>query len=242
MALQGGLVDIGYCQKEFCFDNELPVHKKFLRPYLMATRLVTNGDYLEFIESGGYQEPCWWLSDGWDCILKNNWQAPLYWHQHHKQWSIFTLAGLKPLDELEPVAHLSYYEADAYARWQGARLPTEEEWEHFVVSNNLTTKQANFMERGLYHPQAASNQVSPLPQQFFGDLWEWTSSSYAAYPGYKPPNGELGEYNGKFMTNQMVLRGGCCVTPSSHIRASYRNFFQAEKRWQFSGVRLANNA
>ncbi|MBA3535741.1 MAG: ergothioneine biosynthesis protein EgtB, partial [Tatlockia sp.] len=179
--------------------------------------------------------------DGWDCILKNNWQAPLYWYRRENKWSIFTLNGLMPLDLAEPVSHISYYEAEAYARWRGLRLPTEEEWEHFVVANSITPEKANLLEKGHLHPQAASEPEKLEPQQFFGDLWEWTSSAYSAYPGYEAFGGELNEYNGKFMTNQMVLRGGSCVTPGSHIRASYRNFYQPEKRWQFSGIRLANN-
>ncbi len=238
---EGGLVDIGYSNKDFCFDNELPVHKKFLNAYSLATQLVTNGEYLEFIEDKGYQEPGPWLSDGWDCVLKNNWQAPLYWYRRENKWSIFTLNGLMPLDLAEPVSHISYYEAEAYARWRGFRLPTEEEWEHFVVTNSITPDKANLLEKGNLHPQPAPEPEKLEPQQFFGDLWEWTSSAYSAYPGYEAFGGELNEYNGKFMTNQMVLRGGSCVTPGSHIRASYRNFYQPEKRWQFSGIRLANN-
>lgn len=238
--MEGGLVDIGYQGEGFCYDNELPVHKTFLNPYCLANRLVTNTDYLEFIAAGGYQEPLHWLSEGWDCIQQNHWQAPLYWHRLDKEWFIFSLNGLIPLNPNEPVSHLSYFEADAYARWRQARLPTEEEWEHFVVAHGLSPNQAHFMENGHFHPQEAYEDNS-APQQFFGDLWEWTSSSYSAYPGYQPLAGKLGEYNGKFMSSQMVLRGGCCVTPGSHIRASYRNFFQPEKRWQFSGLRLAKD-
>ncbi|CDZ78515.1 Iron(II)-dependent oxidoreductase EgtB [Legionella massiliensis] len=238
---EGGLIDIGYKQGDFCFDNELPVHKKFLSPYAIATQLVTNGEYLAFIKDGGYEDPRWWLADGWDTVLKNHWQAPNYWHNQDNEWLIFTLNGLKPLDEQEPVSHISFYEADAYARWCGARLPLEEEWEHFVNLHNLDSTKANFMETGLFHPQAASNNNGALAQQFFGELWEWTASPYSAYPGYTPLSGELAEYNGKFMTNQMVLRGGSCATPASHIRSSYRNFFQPEKRWQFSGIRLAKS-
>lgn len=237
--VEAGVVEIGHRGKNFCFDNELPNHKKLLIPYAIASRLVSNAEYLEFIEAGGYKEPCWWLADGWDCVLKNNWQAPLYWQNQNNEWHVFSLHGLIPLNPAEPVSHVSFYEADAYARWRGARLVSEEEWEHFVVTTGLTPSNGNFMERGLYHPQPASTQNSLQPQQFFGDLWEWTASPYTPYPGFKPLKGALGEYNGKFMTNQMVLRGGCCATPKSHIRASYRNFFQPEKRWQFSGIRLA---
>lgn len=239
--ISGGLVEIGYSGTGFCFDNELPNHKKFLIPYSIATLLVTNEDYLEFIEDGGYKQPCWWLADGWDCVLKNNWQAPLYWHNQDKEWHVFSLHGLIPINSTEPVSHISYYEADAYARWRGARLPSEEEWEHFVTLKGIAPDQDNFMENGQLHPLSATHNQSQ-PQQFFGDLWEWTASPYQPYPGYMPLKGALGEYNGKFMANQMVLRGGCCVTPKSHIRTSYRNFFQPEKRWQFSGIRLAKNS
>jgi ergothioneine biosynthesis protein EgtB len=235
----GGLVETGYPESLFCFDNELPLHKNFLRPFLMASRLVTNGEYLAFINEGGYKDPQWWLSDGWDCVSRYQWQAPLYWHNIDNEWSVFTLKGLKQLDYNEPVSHLSYYEADAYARWCGARLPTEIEWEHFVRFHNLSKENANLLGRGLFHPCEAQCKENSKPQQFFGDLWEWTASPYIAYPGYKPLSGKLGEYNGKFMANQMVLRGGSCATPNSHIRTSYRNFFQPDKRWQFSGIRLA---
>ncbi|MBA2650921.1 MAG: ergothioneine biosynthesis protein EgtB [Tatlockia sp.] len=238
--IEGGLVDIGHLGEGFCYDIELPVHKKFLNPYRLASQLVSNADYLEFIASGAYQEPRFWLADGWICIQNNNWQAPLYWHQLDNKWFVFGLNGLRSLDPTEPVSHLSYYEADAYARWREARLPTEEEWEHFVRAHKIT-KQNNFMEKGLFRPQAALSEDRSKPNQFFGELWQWTSSAYSSYPGFKPIRGELGEYNGKFMNNQMVLRGGSCVTPSSHIRASYRNFYQPEKRWQFSGIRLAQN-
>jgi ergothioneine biosynthesis protein EgtB len=239
--VSGGISEIGYRNNGFCFDNELPKHQKILIPYAISTQLVTNGEYLEFIEAGGYKKPQWWLADGWDYVLKNHWQAPLYWHHFANEWQIFTLNGLIPLNPSEPVCHISFYEADAYAKWRGAKLPSEEEWEHFVVSNAITTAEGNFLETGIFHPQASTQQYEAFPQQFFGDLWEWTASAYSAYPGYNPFRGTLGEYNGKFMSNQMVMRGGCCVTPKSHIRASYRNFFQPEKRWQFSGIRLATN-
>ncbi|WP_028387777.1 ergothioneine biosynthesis protein EgtB [Legionella fairfieldensis] len=237
--IKGGIVTIGHSGKTFCFDNELPCHKTFLRPFSLANQLVSNGDYLEFIEAGGYQQPCWWLADGWECVLRNQWRAPLYWYHVANEWQIFTLHGLTAINPSEPVSHVSYYEADAYARWRKARLPTEEEWEHFVISRNLSPEKGNFMETRLYHPQSAVSDEND-PQQFFGDLWEWTASAYSPYPGYQPLNGALGEYNSKFMANQMVLRGGCCVSAQSHLRASYRNFFQPDKRWQFSGIRLAN--
>lgn len=238
--LDGGLIDIGYSGNQFCFDHERPKHQTFLRPYALANRLVTNDEYCKFISAGGYSEPSLWLADGWDLIKKNNWQAPAYWYKEDKQWFIFTLNGLQPLQGSEPVSHVSYYEADAYARWCNARLPLEEEWEHFSYAHRLNETDGIFLETELFHPQAVS-VASKQPQQFFGDLWEWTASPYNSYPGFKPLKGALGEYNGKFMANQMVLRGGCCVTPQDHIRASYRNFFQPDKRWQFSGIRLAYN-
>lgn len=236
--LAGGIVEIGHQGNGFCFDNELPRNELILKPYLIATRLVTNGEYAEFIDAGGYQNPTYWLSDGWDCVLKNQWQAPLYWYFIEGSWYLFTLNGLCKLDENEPVSHVSFYEADAYARFRGLRLPLEAEWEHCVAHFAIEPKTGHFLEENVLHPKASPvNQ--DMPQQFFGDLWEWTRSPYCAYPGYKQHHGALGEYNGKFMSNQFVLRGGACVTPQSHIRATYRNFFQPEKRWQFSGIRLA---
>ncbi|KTD22322.1 methyltransferase [Legionella lansingensis] len=235
----GGLIEIGHAGRHFCFDNEIPRHQKFLRPYLIAPQLVTNREYLEFIEDNGYVQARWWLADGWDWIVGQKWFAPLYWQKIDSKWHIFTLHGLKALSLAEPVSHISYYEADAYAKWRGYRLPTEEEWEHYVSINAISPHEGNFLETGIYHPQADTSGGNNVPKQFFGDLWEWTASPYSPYPGYKTPEGSLGEYNGKFMNNQVVLRGGCCATPQDHIRASYRNFFQPEKRWQFSGIRLA---
>ena len=234
ISIAGGLIEIGHQDQEFCFDNELPRHQKFLKPYQLANRLVTNREYAEFIDAGGYDMPHVWLSDGWDWIKKYGWESPAYWQKQENKWYQFTLSGLQELALNEPVVHISYYEADAYARWRDRRLPSEEEWEYFTVNNNVTI--GNFMESETYQPKPAT---SIKPQQFFGDCWEWTQSSYSPYPGYKPFAGALGEYNGKFMNNQMVLRGGSCVTPASHIRATYRNFFQPNKRWQFSGIRLA---
>jgi ergothioneine biosynthesis protein EgtB len=236
--VNGGIVEIGHLNNEFCFDNELPRHEIILKPYTIANRLVTNAEYLEFIQAGGYEKPDWWLSDGWDCVQRNQWQAPLYWQHDHDKWSIFTLSGIQELNAAEPVSHISYYEADAYARWKNKRLPSEAEWENFVATKNIRTSDGNFMEKNFFHP-IAIDKKSNQHQQFFGDLWEWTASAYLPYPGYKALEGALGEYNGKFMSNQFVLRGGSCVTPKSHIRASYRNFFQPDKRWQFSGIRLA---
>lgn len=225
------LIEIGHTGTSFCFDNELPRHKYYLQAYEIATHLVTNAEYAEFIAAGGYQKAEYWLADGWDLVQKNQWYAPLYWQRLDNKWWIFTLTGLIKMRENEPVVHVSYYEADAFARWRGMRLPTEMEWE--FVANQQTSTQGNFLEAGYFHPHAETTR------QFFGDVWEWTASPYCAYPGYKPTEGALGEYNGKFMSNQLVLRGGSCVTPQSHIRSTYRNFFQPDKRWQFSGIRLA---
>lgn len=239
--VEGGLVDIGHNGSGFAFDNESPRHSAILRPYLIANQLVSNREYLEFIEDGGYQNPKWWLAEGFDLISKNAWLAPLYWRKNDEEnaWEIFTLSGLKPLDGDEPVSHISYFEAYAFANWAGARLPTEVEWEYFVQSNGLQSQNGNFLEAGILHPM--QTKKSEGIAQFLGDLWEWTSSAYAAYPGFKPHTGSLGEYNGKFMSGQMVLKGGSCVTPESHIRSSYRNFYQPDKRWQFSGIRLAKD-
>lgn len=236
----GGICEIGHFGSGFCFDNELPRHQQILAPYFIASQLVTNGDYLQFIADKGYDDPRLWLADGWDWLNQTRNTAPLYWQNLDNQWHIFTLQGLQTLNLHEPVSHISYYEADAYARWKGCRLPTEAEWEYFVTTNNLSPQHGTFLETKIYHPQA-NFMNQEFPSQFFGDLWEWTASPYIAYPGYKPMDGSLGEYNGKFMNNQLVLRGGSCVTPQNHVRASYRNFFQPDKRWQFSGIRLAAN-
>lgn len=233
----GGLVTIGYQGDQFCFDNERPAHQTYLYPFAMASRLSTNQEYLEFITDKGYETPSLWLSDGWDWIRTHHIKNPLYWQNNTAETLLFTLHGMQALNPYEPVAHLSFYEADAFARWRGCRLPTEAEWEHFVTTHQFTANEGNFMESEHYHPMSA-NQAQ---NQFFGDLWEWTVSTYSPYPGYKPLRGALGEYNGKFMNNQRVLKGGSCVTSQSHIRASYRNFFQPDKRWQFSGVRLVHD-
>lgn len=239
LSVAADIGEIGHQGDGFCFDNELPRHRQLLPSYAIASRLVTNSEYSEFITDGGYQQPQWWLSDGWECIQKNNWHAPLYWQKIENEWHQFSLSGLKKLSPHEPVSHVSFYEADAYARWRGYRLPTEIEWEHFVNQSGLVAAGNNFADNKYYQPLPAKTQKQP--QQFFGDLWEWTASAYRPYPGFKTLPGALGEYNGKFMNNQMVLRGGCCATPESHIRASYRNFFQPDKRWQFSGIRLATD-
>lgn len=239
----GGLVEIGHGGGEFAFDNELGRHSVFLVPFRIAANLVTCAEYLAFIHDDGYRRPELWLSDGWDAIEAERWRAPLYWHlEQDGTYNVFTLGGAVPLQELlrTPVCHISYYEADAYARWAGCRLPTEFEWEN-VAANALIT--GSFLESGLLHPQANSSGLPhsprPVAAQLFGDVWQWTQSAYLPYPGYKPAGGALGEYNGKFMCNQMVLRGGSVATPRSHIRTTYRNFFSPATRWQFSGIRLA---
>jgi len=229
----GGICEIGHSGEGFCFDNELPRHKFFLQPYMLASRLVSNGEFLEFINDGGYQRPELWLSDGWEQCRAASWRAPLYWEQREGEWHTFTLDGMRPLAMHEPVCHVSYFEADAFARWSQARLPTEFEWE--IAARNLPLT-GNFLDSQRLHPAAAHGAALT---QIFGDAWQWTASQYTAYPGYHAAEGALGEYNGKFMCNQFVLRGGSCATPQSHIRASYRNFFPPAARWQFSGIRLA---
>ncbi len=240
----GGVAEIGYGGKEFCFDNETPRHKVFLEPFRLASRPVTCAEYLAFIEDGGYARADLWLSEGWNTQQAERWQAPLYWRRNENgRWEVFTLRGLVPLDDLlaTPVCHISYFEADAYARWAGKCLPTEAEWETAAAPAPVT---GNLLEGGIFHPQAALNASEPKQEavrQLYGDVWEWTVSAYLPYPGFHPLPGALGEYNGKFMCNQMVLRGGSVATPASHIRATYRNFFAPATRWQFSGVRLADH-
>ena len=226
----------------FAFDNETPRHPIYLPPFHLASRLVTCAEFLASIEDDGYSRPELWLSEGWDTLHAEGWQAPLYWlrDSHNPSgWSIFTLNGFRPLGELSetPVCHVSFFEADAFARWSGHRLPTEFEWEFVAAQIPIA---GNFLESEALHPQVGSATV-PTPQQLYGDVWEWTQSPYTGYPGYKPLPGALGEYNGKFMSSQIILRGGSCVTPESHIRATYRNFFSPSTRWQFSGLRLARD-
>lgn len=233
----GGLSEIGHNGRGFAFDNEQPRHDTVLSPFALSTRLVTNGEFLAFVEDHGYEQPALWLSDGWSAARARGWAAPLYWERRDGTWLQFTLTGLRPLALDEPVCHLSFYEADAYATWSGARLPTEAEWEVAAAPERVS---GNLLDSGLLHPAPAAHGNGM--QQLFGDVWEWTRSAYAAYPGYRPPTGALGEYNGKFMCNQIVLRGGSCATPASHIRATYRNFFPPDARWQFSGIRLAKDA
>ena len=233
----GGLVEVGHGGDGFCFDNELPRHKVYLKPFEMASRMVTCEEYLDFIRGGGYERADLWLSDGWETVKAQGWRAPLYWFEEDGEWKVFTLRGASPLSGMlaSPVCHVSYYEADAFARWMGKRLPTEAEWEIAAAAVALN---GNLMESEILHPIAATTGGGL--QQMFGDAWEWTASAYLGYPGYSALPGALGEYNGKFMSNQMVLRGGSAVTPASHIRSTYRNFFAPASRWQFSGVRLAN--
>jgi ergothioneine biosynthesis protein EgtB len=230
----GGLYTMGYGGVGFAFDNESPAHQVYLQDFYLASRLITNGEYLEFIQAGGYQNPEYWLSEGWATVQSQDWQAPLYWEQIDNAWRIMTLTGLHPLNEQEPVCHVSFYEADAYARWAGKRLPIEAEWE---VATAQVPLRGNFLENGHLHPIPATGITRP--DQLFGDVWEWTQSAYLPYPGFQPAAGAVGEYNGKFMCNQMVLRGGSCVTPLGHVRSTYRNFFPPSTRWQFSGIRLA---
>ncbi|MGX2039931.1 ergothioneine biosynthesis protein EgtB [Methylocaldum sp. MU1018] len=235
----GGLEEIGHAGAGFAYDNETPRHKIHLRDYRLASRLVTNGEYLEFIEAGGYRRAELWLSDGWAAVGRRGWQAPLYWEIVDGEWRLMTLSGMCPIDWNEPVCHVSFYEADAYARFRGKRLPTEAEWE---CAASRCAVRGNFRESGRYHPVTISETGESDIAQMFGDAWEWTQSPYAPYPGFKPLAGSLGEYNGKFMCNQMVLRGGSCATPRSHIRTTYRNFFYPSDRWQFTGIRLAEDA
>ena len=229
-----GIVEIGHRGEGFAFDNETPRHRALLHPHALANRLVTNAEYLAFVREGGYREPGLWLSDGWATVQREGWQHPLYWQDDLA--SEFTLAGARALEPHEPVCHLSYYEAEAFARWAGARLPTEFEWES--AAQDVAVR-GNMQDDGRFQPQAASAADGLL--QLYGDVWEWTSSPYVSYPGFRPLPGSLGEYNGKFMCGQQVLRGGSCVTPRDHIRASYRNFFPPHARWQFAGLRLGRD-
>jgi ergothioneine biosynthesis protein EgtB len=231
-----GLHWIGHQGDGFAFDNESPRHQVFLAPFRIASRLVTCGEYLEFMADDGYAKPELWLSDGWDAVRQRGWRAPLYWERRDDAWFQFTLTGLRPVRREEPVCHVSYFEADAYARWAGARLPTEQEWE---VTATPAPVGGNFVEDGRWHPAPLAATNGEMPGQLFGDVWEWTCSPYGSYPGYRQPEGALGEYNAKFMCNQLVLRGGSCATPRDHMRPTYRNFFHPDARWQFTGIRLA---
>lgn len=239
-----GVYSIGLCGDGFAFDNEGPRHRVFLEAFKLASRLVTNREYLEFMRDGGYSRAQFWLSTGWATVQDRGWDSPLYWERDSDgQWTEFTLSGAHPVEDNrldEPVTHVSYFEADAFARWAGARLPTEFEWEAAAAEKPVD---GNFVEREFYHPQ-------PVPlsarddglQQLYGDAWQWTQSAYVGYPNYEPEPGAIGEYNGKWMSDQWVLRGASCATPQSHIRHTYRNFFPSDARWQFSSIRLASGA
>lgn len=227
----GGLIDIGANagDSDFCYDNETPRHRVLQRNHAIANRAVTNGEYLDFIQDGGYQQSTLWMSDGWSAVQQQDWHAPLYWDNDHT--SVFTLGGRQPIDWHAPVCHVSFYEADAFARWAGMRLPTESEWEQQARQHPV---QGNFADTDIWRPAAGGTH-------WFGDVWEWTASPYAAYPGFQPLSGSLGEYNGKFMCNQMVVRGGSCFSAADHLRATYRSFFYPDARWQALGLRLAKD-
>ncbi len=230
-----GVYEIGHEGRDFGYDNEFPRHKTYIHDFELANRLVTNGEYIAFIEAGGYEDPKWWLDEGFAAVVDDKWDSPIYWTQKDGDWFHYTLNGIKKVNLNEPVTHVSYFEADAFARWCGYRLPTEHEWE---VASETQEVEGDFVEGENFHPLVADQEKKGL-QQMFGNLWQWTRSSYAAYPGYQTFPGKLGEYNGKFMCNQYVLRGGSCATSKSHYRRTYRNFFHPQYRWQFTGIRLA---
>ncbi len=229
----GGLCEIGFEGSGFVFDNELPRHAVHLEPFAVDARPVTCGEWIQFIEEGAYSRPELWLSDGWAASQAQQWDAPLYWYSDDGSWRYYTLGGAREVRQDEPVCHVSYYEADAFARWAGARLPTEAEWETVARAE---VPRGGFLDPAVLHPRPVTDSSS-----MFGDVWQWTSSSYAPYPGFRPASGAVGEYNGKFMVNQYVLRGGSCVTPVGHVRPTYRNFFPPSARWAFSGLRLAHD-
>jgi ergothioneine biosynthesis protein EgtB len=239
LRFRGGVVSIGNQEGSWGWDNEYPVHKVYLDNYELQNRLVTNKEYLEFIDDGGYEQTLLWLDNGWRLKNELHWEAPLYWEKAHGEWHVWTLNGLQKLDPNEPVCHVSFYEAEAYATWRNARLPTESEWEHAARVSKLKPAKGNFLDTGKLHPEHA--QKGTGLQQMLGDVWEWTETYYQAYHGYKPFSGALAEYNEKFMDNQRVLRGGSCVSEREHLRISYRNFWPAETRFQFSGIRLARD-
>ena len=234
----GGLASVGHAGDAFAFDNEMPRHPVHVAPFALASRPVTHGEFAQFIADGGYRRPELWLSLGWDTVVARGWEAPLYWERASSTWRTFTLHGMAEIDLHTPVCHVSFFEAEAYARWAGARLPTEFEWE--VAASGLPIE-GNFVEANALHPLPLRESGNGAPAQMFGDVWEWTRSDYAPYPGFRPAAGAVGEYNGKFMCCQYVLRGGSCATPTSHIRPTYRNFFPPDARWQFSGIRLARD-
>jgi ergothioneine biosynthesis protein EgtB len=240
IAFEKGLREVGHAGHDFCFDNETPRHRVWLDAFRIASHPVTHGDFIDFIEDGGYRRPELWLSAGWDAVTGGGWEAPLYWERREDGWNVFTLHGEVPVDRNTPVCHVSFFEAEAFARWANARLPNEAEWE---VAARDASRAGNFLESGALHPLALRGAPAEGSlAQAFGDVWEWTRSDYGPYPGYRPAAGAVGEYNGKFMCGQYVLRGGSCVTPAAHVRATYRNFFPPQARWQFSGLRLAREA
>ncbi len=238
MGIEGGVKEIGHEGESFGFDNERSRHEVLVRDFQLATRPVSCGEYREFMEDGGYERPELWLADGWAHAQQESWKAPLYWEKDRDGWQLFTLRGMECLELLQPVTHVSFYEADAFARWKGARLPSEAEWE---VACRDQPIRGNFVDSYLLHPRCAQNDGQEL-LQVYGDVWEWTQSPYGPYPGFQPLAGAIGEYNGKFMCNQMVLRGGSCATSREHMRPTYRNFFYPAQRWQFTGIRLARDA
>jgi ergothioneine biosynthesis protein EgtB len=240
LPVPGGIYRIGFQEEGFCFDNELAAHEVLLAPFALQSRLVTNAEFIQFIEAGGYRDFRFWMGEGWDLAQREGWEAPLYWLRRADGWYRFTHHGLQPVNLAAPVTHVSFYEADAYAHWAGARLPTEFEWEAAARYFEADTAAGTWLESRRFDPQPLPADAEPgRCHQLLGDCWEWTYSAYHAYPGYERAAGALGEYNGKFMVNQLVLRGGSCATPESHARVSYRNFFHADKRWQFTGIRLA---
>ncbi len=239
VAMAGGVVEIGHVGREFAFDNESPRHCVYLQPFRLSTRPVSNGEWRAFIDDDGYRRPELWLADGWATAQAHGWTSPLYWSRTSgNEYEQMTLRGPLPLDDAAPVCHVSYYEADAFARWAGCRLPTEAEWETAAAA---TLPYGNTLGGGALRPRPSTEGSEGILTQLFGDVWEWTQSAYHPYPGFRPQPGAIGEYNGKFMCNQIVLRGGSCVTPDGHIRATYRNFFYPHQRWQFSGLRLAED-
>ena len=238
-AFEEGVYEVGYDGDGFHYDNEAPRHKTYLHPFELANRLVTNGEFIEFIEDDGYQRPELWLSEGWSTVQERNWTEPFYWEKHDGQWYLYTLGGMREVNPSEPACHITYFEADAFARWAGARLPDEKEWE--IAARDLPM-QGNFVDDSRFHPAPLPEHADPDQlYQMYGDVWEWTRSTYSPYPGYEPLPGAIGEYNGKFMCGQFVLRGGSCATSRSHIRPTYRNFFYPDEAWQFMGFRLARD-
>ncbi len=237
LPIHGGTYEIGASENQFCFDNETPLHKVLINDFEIASRPVNVGEYLEFINAGGYETWNYWLYEGWQWLQNNGVEAPLYWKKEQGEWWLFTLNGFRKLDLNETLTHISFYEADAFARWKGSRLPTEQEWEVAALKYGNNDSSFNFLDHNCFHPTAVENKN----RAFLGQVWEWTNSAYLPYPRFKPWAGGIGEYNGKFMVNQMVLRGGSCATPQNHIRPSYRNFFHPHLRWQFTGIRLAKD-